>query len=115
MPVFPLFRLRRSLTLHDLNHLISGYDLSLRGEVENAAWELGSGGCGRYVFFWVDRIIIVLLGLLGMPRAVARAFRAGRRYRNLYQLDPDDALAADIEDLRRWARRDSELVSVSGR
>ena len=104
VPVFPLFRLRRSLTLHDLNHLISGYDLSLRGEVESAAWELGSGGCGRYVFWWVDRTTLTLLGLLGMPRAVVRAFRAGQSYRNLYKLDRDDALAAHIEDLRGWAR-----------
>ena len=115
VPVFPMFWLRRSLTLHDLNHLISGYDLSLRGEVENAAWELGSGGCGRHVFFWVDRMVAALLGLLFAPQAVLRAFRAGRCHRNLYRLDRDEALAADIEDLRRWARRDSELVSVSGR
>lgn len=111
VPVFPLLLLRRSLTLHDLNHLISGYGLSLRGEVENAAWELGSGGCGRYVFWWVDRTFITLLGLVSMPRAVARAFRAGRGQRNLYRMrDRDEALAADIEDLRRWARRESELA-----
>ncbi|MEN8182425.1 MAG: hypothetical protein ABFS46_07810 [Myxococcota bacterium] len=110
VPVFPLFLIRRSLTLHDLNHLISGYDLSLRGEVENAAWELGSGGCGRYVFFWVDRTIIVLLGLLSVPRTVVRAFRAGRSCRNLYQLDPNHALAASIDDLRRWASGDLATV-----
>ena len=44
IPILPLFGLRPSLTLHDLNHLISGYDLSPRGEVQSAAWELGSGG-----------------------------------------------------------------------
>jgi hypothetical protein len=109
--VFPLLRLRRSLTLHDLNHLISGYDLSPRGEAESAAWELGSGGCGRYVFFWIDRMFIGFLGLLFAPGVVVRAFRAGRGHRNLYQLDRDEALAADIEDLRRWARRDAELAT----
>lgn len=108
VPVFPLFGLLPSLTLHDLNHLISGYDLSLRGEIENAAWELGSGGCGRYVFWWVDRSFITLLGLLSMPRAVIRAFRAGRGQRNLYRLDRDTALATDIEAVRRWARREGE-------
>ena len=40
------------------------------------------------------------------------AFGSGRGYRNLYQLDRDDALAADIEDLRRWARRGGELTAV---
>jgi len=45
--VFPLlFGLKESVTLHDLHHLVSGYDTSWRGEHEVAAWEIGSGGCG---------------------------------------------------------------------
>ena len=66
------------------------------------------------VFWWVDRTFITLLGLLSMPQAVIRAFRAGRGQRNLYQLERDDALAADIEDLRRWASGEQATVGRAG-
>jgi hypothetical protein len=103
VPVLPLFGLRPSLTLHDLNHLLSGYDLSPRGELQNAAWELGSGGCSRHWFWWVDRTALALIGLIAMPRLTVAAYREGRGQRNLYAMDPDEALEADIEALRRWS------------
>ena len=105
IPVFPLGRLRPSLTLHDLNHLISGYDLSLRGELQSAAWELGSGGCSRHLFFWVDRCTLVVFGLLLAPRITLAAFRSGLGHRNLYRMNTDVALASEIDELRRWAAR----------
>ena len=105
IPILPLFGLRPSLTLHDLNHLISGYDLSPRGEVQSAAWELGSGGCGRHVFWWVDRSFLFLMGLVLMPRVTLGALRAGTKQRNLYSMQTATALASDVEELRRWAKR----------
>ena len=29
----------------DLHHILSGYGMTWRGEIELSAWELGSGGC----------------------------------------------------------------------
>jgi hypothetical protein len=34
---------QRALPLHDLHHLVTGYDTSWRGEAEIAAWELAAG------------------------------------------------------------------------
>lgn len=34
----------KALILHDINHLITGYDTNWTGECEVSAWELASGG-----------------------------------------------------------------------
>jgi len=34
---------RRAIPLHDLHHVATGYDTTVRGEAEISAWELGAG------------------------------------------------------------------------
>ena len=46
VPVFPIYGFKKTLFLHDIHHLLSDYDTDFRGELEIAAWELSSGGCG---------------------------------------------------------------------
>ena len=102
IPVLPLTRrMRESLVLHDVHHVLTGYDTGYRGEAALAVWELASGGCGRSLFFWLDRITFVLLGLLICPRSLPQAFRRGRKARNLYGWSPDEVLATPFESLRR--------------
>ena len=43
--------------------LPGGYSTKLVGELELAAWELASGGCGLNLFFWLDRFLALALGL----------------------------------------------------
>ena len=103
LPVFPLlFGLKRSLLLHDVHHLISGYDISWRGELALAGWELGSGGCGWHLFFWFDRVIFFLLALLLMPASTLKALRRGLKSHNLYRLNPEEVLTKEIEELRQY-------------
>ncbi len=74
VPVLPLVgKLKQSLILHDIHHLVTGYDTSWNGELELAGWELGSGGCHTHFFFWFDRIGAFTFGLLLAPRRVWRA------------------------------------------
>ncbi len=108
LPVFPLVgKIKQSLILHDLHHVVTGYHTTWRGELELAGWELGSGGCARHLFFWVDRLVAVLLGLIFQPRLTLRAFRKGWRQRNLYPLQASQALAIEIDELRRYVRREA--------
>ena len=68
VPVLPLVgRIKESLILHDIHHLITGYSTRWTGELELAGWELGSGGCARHWFFWFDRIFTLGLGLVMAP------------------------------------------------
>ena len=102
IPFFPLYGLRRGLILHDLHHMLTGYDTSWRGEAEVAGWELGSGGCAHHLFYWLDRTLFFLGALVLAPLPTLRAFRRGLGSRNLYRLDPDDVLGTDLDEIRHY-------------
>lgn len=73
-----------AVKIHDLHHLITGYTAFWKGEVEIAGWELG-GGCGRYWVAWLLNAGSFTVGIFLFPRALLRAFKAGRAVpNNLY-------------------------------
>lgn len=100
--VFPNTKQRvRSVRFHDLHHVLTGYDTSWRGEGEIAAWELASG-CRDHFAAWVLNFWAALVGVCIAPRALLRAARRGRRSRNLYARDWDEALLErTVGELRR--------------
>ena len=81
---------RRAVRIHDLHHVLTGYETSATGEAEIAAWEIASG-CGRYTAAWVLNLWGMAYGIWLAPRALLRAFARGRRSRNLYRDGLDDA------------------------
>ena len=106
VPVLPLGpRLRDALIVHDVHHVLTGWDTSYRGEAQLAVWELASGGCRRNAFFWADRVIFVLIGLFLCPRRLPAAFKRGRRSRNLYGFRSSDLLTTPFEELQSRVRR----------
>ena len=107
IPIFPVIGYRDGLILHDVHHVVTGYGTSVVGEIEIAAWELASGGCGWIMLFWIIQIATALLGLIVCPRRTIRAFQAGWSQRNLYLLDAQHVLALDFEEIVRHVRRSS--------
>jgi hypothetical protein len=103
----------RAVRVHDLNHLVSGYRTDREGELEISAWELASGGCGRYSAAWVLDLAGMLTGLFVCPRRVVRAFRRGRTERNLYPYAPEDLLALDMEEAHALVRSGRSLGPLS--
>ena len=104
VPVLPVIGYRNSLILHDVHHLLTGYGTSLPGEFQLAAWELGSGGCGWSVLFWIDRALAVVLGLVFLPLRTLRAFRAGLRCQNLYGARSETVLSSRYDEVARRVR-----------
>lgn len=100
IPIFFVLRGDGPIILHDLHHLLTGYPPSWRGECELAGWELASGGCRWHLFYWLDRLTFLLLGLLTAPLATLRASARGLRMRNLFDRDPEEVLRLDIEQAR---------------
>jgi hypothetical protein len=92
---------RRALPLHDLHHIATGYDTSLVGESQIAAWELGSG-CGGYGAAWVLNLSAFVMGIVIAPRRVWRAFRRGRASSSLYAEEWDERwLDGTVNNLRQ--------------
>ena len=100
IPVVPVIGYREALHLHDVHHFLAGYSTKPVGEVELAAWELASGGCGLNLFFWLDRFLALALGLFVCPRRLCRAASRGWKCRNLYGRRVADVLATDLDELR---------------
>ena len=99
---FPNTKARiEAVRYHDLHHTLTGYDTSLTGESEIAAWEIATG-CGRYYVAWILNFFGILIGLIIAPRRTIRAFVRGLGSRNLYARPFDDALPdRPVDDVRR--------------
>lgn len=89
---------RRFLKYHDLHHLVTGYSVGRIGEGEVSAWELGTRSWSVSPMLGVMNLIALSTGLVLQPRRMWRAFRRGRRSRNLYPA----AVRAEIE-AGRWS------------
>ena len=99
IPIKPLYGYKKVVVLHDVHHLVAGYDTTWTGEFEVAAWELGSGGCGPYRLMWMNRCLATFLGTLFAPLATWRAFRRGRTQHNLYRCDVYRVLRQELDEV----------------
>jgi len=102
VPFFPRAGFRGGLPAHDTHHMLNGYTTHWVGECEVAAWELASGGCGPHILYWIDRLLFLVLALITTPVRSLRAWRRGWGQKNLYRLDPEELLAMDLDEVRRY-------------
>lgn len=95
---------QRAVFVHDVNHILTGYNAVFSdGEMSIAAFEVGSG-CGRVWVAWYLNLSLMAIGALLRPWAVFRAFVGGRRARSLYVLPTDRATLRQmtVGAVRRW-------------
>ncbi|MBW2280906.1 MAG: hypothetical protein JRG82_09180 [Deltaproteobacteria bacterium] len=91
----------RAVRLHDLHHLLTGYETDWKGEFEISAWEIASS-CRDYGAAWVLNIGGLAAGLFTHPRAVWHAFVRGRHSGNFYATGYSEALLElTVGDARR--------------
>jgi hypothetical protein len=84
----------RAVRLHDLHHVLTGYDTSWTGEGEIGAWELASNCRDHYAAWWLN-FCAALIGLCIAPRRVVAAFRRGLREHNLYDAQFSEAMLSE--------------------
>jgi hypothetical protein len=104
----------RAVRLHDLHHVVTGYDTSWTGEAEIAAWEIASG-CAGFAAAWVLNLGAFAVGLCIAPRALFRAFVRGRHTENLYHAAGawnEALLDGGVGELRAALRLDLDAPPV---
>jgi hypothetical protein len=91
---------RRAVRIHDLHHVVTGYDTTWTGESEIAAWELATG-CLRWPAATVLNLGALAIGLVIAPLRIARAWSRGRHTQNLYGEDGvDHLLPRKVDEVR---------------
>ncbi|HMW39988.1 MAG: hypothetical protein K1X68_09265 [Saprospiraceae bacterium] len=88
--------------LHDIHHLLTGYQANWKGEAEIGAWELRTG-CRNLWVAWLLNAGAVMVGLLLYPRAVYSAWKNAANARtNMYYFEEsyDKLLEMDLGSLR---------------
>jgi hypothetical protein len=96
--------------LHDIHHVLTGYDTTWRGKAEIGAWEIASG-CGRHYAAWVLNLWAMAIGLVIAPGRALRAWRRGDSARNLYREEFGSRLLdVEVGTLRARIRLDEGLA-----
>ncbi|MBE2248863.1 MAG: hypothetical protein IAE78_04880 [Myxococcus sp.] len=95
---------RRTVKLHDLHHVLTGYRTDILGEFEISAWELAAG-CGRFGVAWYLNLMGLTAGLVSAPGRTLRAFARGRHSDTLYTaLSFDEVLDQPVDEVRARLR-----------
>jgi ubiquinone biosynthesis protein Coq4 len=79
---------KKAVFLHDVHHLITGYESVIVGEFEIAGWEIASG-CIKYWFAYFINSPGLLMGVFLAPKKTMTGFKRGCRSSNLYLLGLD--------------------------
>jgi hypothetical protein len=101
-PILNTVARKKTVPLHDLHHVVTGYDTSWLGESEISAWEIGAGGTPKYLYIKIIIWSAVFWGLFINPRAVWRAYKRGHGSRNLFNREyTDDFLNLTVGHLKK--------------
>jgi hypothetical protein len=97
-----------AVRFHDIHHVLTAYNTTWTGEAEIGAWEIASG-CAHHYAAWLLNLQAMAIGLVISPKTVWRAFLRGRRTRNLYREEFNEALLTPtVNELRHRLRLDTE-------
>lgn len=77
LPLYNFKQRRELIWVHDLNHLVTGYQTNWRGESSISAWEASTGGWG-FNFVWILILSAFGIGVCLYPRTTFQAFVRGR-------------------------------------
>ncbi|GAB3030827.1 hypothetical protein [Spirosoma pulveris] len=84
LPLPNLESRRRNIYLHDINHLVTGYDTTWKGESSVTSWEIASGGWGSIYFAWWLTLWGMAIGVMFYPAHSYTAFQAGLKMRSAF-------------------------------
>jgi hypothetical protein len=112
VPIPNISARKKVLVMHDIHHIVTGYDGNWKGEVSIGAWEVASG-CGEYWVAWYFNLGAMAVGLFIYPKHVLEAFIRGMRTQNLYHhtLPQEKALSMQVGELQKYLGLDKHIES----
>lgn len=108
---------QKAVFIHDVNHLLTGYNAVFSdGEMKIAAYEVGTG-CDRVWAAWLLNLWLMAVAALARPKTAFQAFVRGSQAVSLYRLAPDRSTlrAMSVGDVRRLIQLDEHAMTPSAR
>ena len=108
LPLLNLESRRKNIFMHDIHHLVTGYDTTWLGEGSVCSWEIATGGWKHLYFPWLLTLWAMAVGVMLYPRASYRAFQAGLLMDNALTggLSKPAMYVLTLDELRERLRRD---------
>jgi hypothetical protein len=97
---------RRAVVMHDINHIVTGYNTTFsEGEMSIAAFEVGAG-CGRLAIVWFINLSLLAIALVVHPSLAFAGFVRGRRSASIYATvrDATALTTMSVESVRTLLR-----------
>ncbi len=116
LPLPNLESRRKNIYLHDINHLVTGYDTTWKGESSISSWEIATGGWGKLYFPWLLTLWGMAVGVMLYPRHSYNAFQVGLRMKSAFtgDLSKEEMYSLTIEQLKSQLQRpEAEMESWS--
>ena len=105
----------QNIYLHDINHLVSGYEANWRGESSIAGWEIASGGWGKAYFPWLLTLWAMGIGVIFYPKSTFQAYKKGLLMYNALtgQLSKQSMFSVSVDELKIKLQRSPIEINKS--
>jgi hypothetical protein len=97
--------------IHDIHHVLTGYEATLCGEAEIAGWEIASG-CDKFIVAWFFNMGSFFYGMLFFPVPLFKAFVRGSKVKTNYY-HSDNSYEALLKKTVGEMRLEVDPVSAS--
>ena len=99
----PNFEARKKVLLkHDIHHVLTGYQGTIKGEMEISTWEIATGCRHNWVALYLNYFGMIA-GFPISPKNIINAYLRGKVSRNLYKskYSEDQILEMNVGELRK--------------
>ncbi len=95
---------RENVYLHDVSHIVTGYDTTWKGESSVSAWEVASGGWEKLYIPWLLTLWAMGLGAVFYPKNVIKSFKKGLTMNNAlsYGLSKKEIYSFKVSELKNF-------------
>ena len=103
IPILNVAARKNNVYLHDISHIVTGYDTTWKGESAVSAWEIAAGGWANLYLPWVLTLWAMGLGVVFYPSNILSAFKRGRTMNNALTsgLSKKDMYALSVSDFKQ--------------